>query len=576
MSILESHAHRELPTAAQMRALERHAMENHGVTGLQLMERAGRGVVAAAIAQWPELAQGARRALVLCGPGNNGGDGFVVARLLRNRGWRVDTFLYGSPERMGPDARANHDRWAAMGAVRPLGFPEVTQACAGAVARSLAAVGEGGACDLVVDALFGTGLVRAPDGLAALFDAIAGEGGQVGPRRVAVDLPSGLCSDSGRCFPVAPGARAACLPADLTVTFGHLKPGHLLERGPDVCGRLALVDIGLPETSRDAGGPWTAPGPATLVAPPFGSPPGPGLGKTTGHKYDHGHALVLAGGLGRTGAARLAARASLRVGAGLVTVAAPGEAMPECAAQLTAIMLRRCEGAREVADLLRDARLNAVCLGPGLGQGEGTREVVSSVLRGMTDGGPGGAGRAAVLDADALTAFSEAPDMLFSMLREVGGGRPRVVLTPHMGEFARLFPDLAGRLGNQPARGPMVSRIDAVRAAAERASAVVLLKGPATVIGAPDGRAAVHAGVHDRAAPWLATAGTGDVLSGLIAGLLARGFGALDAAAAAAWLHVEAARAAGPGLIAEDLPEAIPAALARALGGDGAPMAGAR
>jgi len=251
--------------------------------------------------------------------------------------------------------------------------------------------------------------------------------------------------------------------------------------------------------------------------------------------------------MGRSGAARLAARGALRVGAGLVTVAAPGSAMMECAAQLTAIMLKRCDDAEGLAAILDDTRLNALCLGPGLGVGQGTRDLVAAAL---------GAGRAAVLDADALSSFADAPEALFELARGT-----RTVLTPHGGEFARLFSDIAARLSERPEGGPAYSKIDATRDAAGRAGCTVLFKGPDTVIAEPNGRCSVHSAHYDRAAPWLATAGSGDVLAGFITGLLARGFDPARAAGVAAWAHVEAARAFGPGLIAEDLPEMIPAVL---------------
>lgn len=262
------------------------------------------------------------------------------------------------------------------------------------------------------------------------------------------------------------------------------------------------------------------------------------------HKYSHGHALILSGPMGRSGAARLAARAALRVGAGLVTVAAPGSAMMECAMHLTAIMLRKCNGAEGLQGLLEDKRLNALCLGPGLGVGQETRDLVEVALADPA--------RGVVLDADALTSFADEPDALFALLH------PKVVLTPHMGEFARLFPDIAEALKAPATTGPAYSKVDAVRAAAARAGCVVLLKGADTVIANASGKCAINAAVYDRAAPWLATAGSGDVLAGLITGLLARGQPPITAAETAAWLHVEAARAFGPGLIAEDLPEMLP------------------
>ena len=260
------------------------------------------------------------------------------------------------------------------------------------------------------------------------------------------------------------------------------------------------------------------------------------------HKYSHGHALVLSGPMGRSGAARLAARAALRVGTGLVTVGAPGSAMMECACQLTAIMLRKTEGPEALAALLEDTRINAICIGPGLGL-DRARALVPVVL--ATE-------RRTVLDADALTAYGDDPDALFTMLH------PEVVLTPHAGEFSRLFPDLAEKLREPATKGPAYSKVDATRAAAERAGCTVLFKGADTVIASPRGRVAIHAAAYDRAAPWLATAGSGDVLAGLIIGLMARGLPPQAAAEAAAWMHTEAAIAFGPGLIAEDLPEILP------------------
>ncbi len=259
------------------------------------------------------------------------------------------------------------------------------------------------------------------------------------------------------------------------------------------------------------------------------------------HKYAHGHALILSGGSGRGGAARLAARAALRIGAGLVTLGVPHDALAENAAQLTAIMLREIGDAGALARALEDARLNALCLGPGLGL-ERARKLVPVALA---------SGRACVLDADALTAYMKKQPELFDNLHE------NCVLTPHEGEFARLFGDLAHRLATD--------RPGAVRAAAERAGAVVLLKGPQTLIATPDGDCAIHDAIGSRAAPWLATAGAGDVLAGLITGLMARGFAPDEAAATGTFLHAECARSFGPGLIAEDLPEELPGVF-RALG----------
>ncbi|HSF93752.1 MAG TPA: NAD(P)H-hydrate dehydratase, partial [Thermohalobaculum sp.] len=268
----------------------------------------------------------------------------------------------------------------------------------------------------------------------------------------------------------------------------------------------------------------------------------------THHKYSFGHALILAGGSGKGGAARLAARGALRIGAGLVTVGAPPEAITENAAQLNAIMLVPVAGDAGLVDVLADKRLNALCLGPGLGVGASTRSLVAEVLA-----EPRAIMRATVLDADVLTNFADDASALFKRLHR------RCVLTPHMGEFARLFPDIAEKLAAPATKGPAYSKVDATREAAARAGCVVLLKGPDTVIADSAGRAAINSAHYERAAPWLATAGSGDVLAGMITGLLARGFDPMSAAETAAWLHVEAARKFGPGLIAEDLPEMLPA-----------------
>lgn len=545
----------ELLTAAQMRAIEQAAIDRGAVTGLELMERAGRGVVEAIFEAWPELEKAPHRAVVLCGPGNNGGDGFVIARLLKAWGWEVDVFLYGDPEKLPPDARANYQRWEAMGPVEDLlsGSSEQVDPASKSGDILLA--------DIVIDALFGTGLTRSLPNLPLVREIMSVTSGnnvvsrrvENAPKVIAVDVPSGLCADSGQHLRTSPGMRDRDCFADLTVTFQWAKRGHFLASGPQACKKLAIVDIGLEGSLRPRLGASPPPGGAVGGGPAV--PPGervvevgapvPGyLSKdTTSHKYGYGHALILSGPMGRSGAARLAARGALRVGAGLVTVGAPGSAMMECATQLTAIMLRKCDGAEGLSGVLEDPRLNALCLGPGLGVGEGTRALTAAALA---------AERATLLDADALTSFAETPQALFDLLH------PNTVLTPHGGEFARLFPDIAETLAAPATKGPAYSKVDATREAATRAGCTVLFKGPDTVVASPDGRCAINAAVYDRAAPWLATAGSGDVLAGIITGLLARGLSAQDAAEIGAWLHVEAARAFGPGLIAEDLPEMLP------------------
>ena len=550
----------ELLTAAEMRAIEKTAIESGELTGLALMERAGRGVIDAILEEWPELANGPHRAVVLCGPGNNGGDGFVIARRLRDKGWSVEVFLFGDAGKLPPDARKNRDLWAAMGEVRPL-TPE--------------AAGEGDRPAILVDAMFGTGLARAiPLDLARAVHAVGARGAGSSPSRVvAVDCPSGLDCDTGEfLFPDPPPegdddvsahsdwwqseATPRILRADLTVTFHMAKVGHYLGEAPGFCGRLRTVDIGLledriePTPGRPQGGRLRLVGPdhnwhdlkGRIWPVEFVRPRG-------GHKYDRGHALILAGGPGRGGAARMAARAALRIGSGLVTVGCPAAALQENASQLDAIMLRPFKEVTDLIEFLADGRVTAVCLGPGLGKGEKPQRQVTAVLA---------AERATVLDADALTIHDDDPQGLFYQLHE------RCVLTPHEGEFARLFPDL----GQNARRDARLSKVDAVRQAADRAGCTVLLKGPDTVIASPGGVASLHAAAYEREAPWLGTAGAGDVLAGMITGLLARISPPQEVhpvVEAAAWLHVEAARAFGPGLIAEDIPEELPKVF-RALG----------
>lgn len=525
----------KLLTSAQMRAAERVAIESGFVTGLELMERAGRGVVEAVFEIWPDLAAGSGRAVVLCGPGNNGGDGFVVARVLKEWGWVVDLFLLGDPMKLPADARANYERWCAMGSCHGLSDDALD---AYAAARSDTV--------LAVDALFGTGLTRPVAGLPRTmrklgrWKASQSEGGC--PRVVCVDIPSGLCADSGRRLVSEGFAPEDCASsANLTVTFHTAKPGHYLAEGPECCGRVSVVDIGLPDHSL-----VEAPDdrPSMLLDPENL----PDLQKSAfDHKYSHGHALILTGDTGKTGAARLAARGALRIGAGLVTLGVPRTALQEVASQVTAVMIEQIVSADGLAIALGDQRLNALCLGPGMGLDK-ARSLVPVALE---------SGRATVLDADALSAFAEDPASLMKILHE------NCVLTPHGGEFARLFPDISAKLSLHPKDRAAFSKVDAVREAACRAGSVVLYKGPDTVIAGPDGRCSIHSAHYDRAAPWLATAGAGDVLAGFVTGLLARGLHPLKAAETAVWLHAECARVFGPGLIAEDLPEQLPGVFKR-------------
>ncbi|MBN9568469.1 MAG: NAD(P)H-hydrate dehydratase [Alphaproteobacteria bacterium] len=466
----------------------------HGVPTLTLMENAGAGAAREIARRWLP-----RKTVVLCGPGNNGGDGFVIARHLKAMGWSVRLALLGDVAALKGDAAGMAQKWD--GPVEAV-TPDVL-----------------GDAALVVDALFGAGLSRPLDGTArAVVERLNAADTDV----VAIDVPSGLHGDLGKAL------GDCCIDADLTITFFRKKPAHVLMPGRMFCGDIAVIDIGIADAALSSIRPNIFENTPSLWGRAF---PWPG---PMGHKYGRGQAVAVSGPAHATGAARLAARGALRAGAGLVSVASPQDAVIVNATALTAIMVKPFDGAAGLASLLQDKRLNAVVIGPGCGVGRGTRDMVAAVLARSA---------AVVLDADALTSFSQEPATLFGQLREPA------VLTPHEGEFARIFPGVLAQSS---------TRIEAARAAAAMAHCTVLLKGPDSVIAGADGRAAVCT----NAPPWLATAGAGDVLAGMITGLLAQGMQSFKAAAAAAWLHGEAARAFGPGLIAEDLPEQLPAVLA--------------
>ncbi len=477
----------ELLKVAQMSEADRLAVKS-GVPSLSLMEAAGRHVAAEVSKQAPS-----GDVAILCGPGNNGGDGYAAARLLKNEGRTVWVESYGDPARLKGDALEMYRRWSGE-------------------TRAITAVRN---AEIVVDALFGAGLSRPlDDDLKEVVESLNASGANV----IAVDVPSGLSGDFG-----APMG-ALCVRARATVTFFRKKPGHLLMPGRHFCGETHVVDIGIPEEVLEVIRPKLFESEPNLWGPDFPWP------KPDGHKYDRGHALVVSGPAHATGAARLAARGALRVGSGLVTIASCSDAIGVNAAQLTAIMIKPCDNAPELASLLEDKRLNAVALGPGLGVGAATKDLVSAALR---------SGASIVLDADALTSFEDDRGGLIDMLHD------RAVLTPHDGEFERLFPGLLKS---------SQSRLEAACAASVEVKCTVLLKGPDTIIAAPGEGAAINA----NAPPWLATAGAGDVLAGFVAGLLAQGMPPFEAASAAAWLHGEAAIYFGAGLIAEDLPETLP------------------
>ncbi len=463
-----------------------HAAAAAGKSVFDLMESAGRAVAGEIARRWTP-----RQITVLCGPGNNGGDGFVVALALSQSGWTVKLALYGTREALRGAALAHANRWP--GTIDALGPAAIEDA------------------SLVVDAIFGSGLNRP-------LDARVSETLQLAAKRaipiVAVDVPSGVQGDSG----VANGAVAAIC----TVTFARKKPAHVLLPARDLCGEVVVADIGIPDAVLDALSidTWENHPQQWLDDLP--------LPQFTANKYTRGHALLI-GGYPMTGAARMAARAAARAGAGLTTIAVPEHGLPVYAAALTSIMVQPLTTDDDLGRLLADARYTACLIGPGAGAGDSTRGQALRMLA---------SGKAVLLDADAITSFAAHPDELFAAIKGA------CVITPHEGEFKRLF----------SCEGDKLRR---ARFAAKRSGTVIVLKGSDTVIAAPDGRAAINS----NAPATLATAGSGDVLGGLILGLLAQGMDAFLAACAAVWMHGAAAASFGPGLLAEDLPDLIPGVL---------------
>lgn len=487
-----------LLTPAEMGRADRMAMDLGPHDGFALMLNAGRAVARQVLSRFGS----SPRVHVLCGPGNNGGDGYVAAVELRRAGMETAVHALGSPAPASDAARALH----AFGE-KPLPLDDFTP----------------GQADVVVDALFGAGIARplAGDALTAVSRAR-----EAGCPVVAVDLPSGISGESGSVLGDA-------FDATVTVTFFRKKPGHLLFPGRRHCGEVVVADIGISDSVLDE----IAPG-CFENLPPLWRELVPALDPAA-HKYSRGAVGVFSGGPHATGAARLAAMAAQRAGAGAVTVLSPAAAMQVNASHLTSIMLARVDSVEDVAAMLGDGRSRAYVLGPGFGVGERLRAFALALLGADHDG--------VVLDADAVTAFAEVPEALFARDRQ---RRPALVLTPHEGEFRRLFPRLA--------EDAELSRLDRARRAATLADAVVVYKGPDTVVAAPDGRAAINT----NATAALATAGSGDVLAGIVGALLSRKMPAFEAACAAVWLHGEAGRLAGTHAIAEDLVVRLPEAFA--------------
>lgn len=483
----------EILTAAEMKNAEAAALEQ-GISGIQLMTAAGGGAAQEITRTFKPCP-----VLVLCGPGNNGGDGFIVAQQLKKAGWTVRVACMVKRTALKSDAAAAAQKWG--GDIESL--------------NSNLSVHQTG---LIVDAVFGTGFDRAlePE-LVILFDKIRARKIPV----VAIDIPSGINATTGA---IDPGT----LKATLTITFCRKKTGHVLLPGRNFCGAVTVADIGITEAMITMLNITCFENNPALWLKNFPLP------DTESHKYTRGHAVVY-GGEKRTGAACLAAAAAQKIGAGLVTIASPAKAWPVYSSYRASIMVDECNNIDDFKTILRDQRKNTVLLGPGAGADDKLRQAVEAVLSFNKSG---------VLDADVFSAYQNNPKDLFAKLS------PKYVLTPHEGEFEKLFGAIEG------------SKPERVLKASKVANAIVLLKGADTVIAAPDGNIVINT----NAPPTLATAGSGDVLAGLITGLIAQGMPPFMAAGAAVWLHGESARLYGLGLTAEDIISTLPQVLNRLLG----------
>lgn len=508
------HIHKQSPklllTANEMGKADNAAVEA-GVPAMELMAAAGQAVADAVLDRWSRCS-----ILVLCGPGNNGGDGFVVAQLLLSAGWPVRLAFWGSVEKLSPEAANFYHAW--QGEVEAYSVDLLEQT------------------DLVIDAMFGAGLTRALEGKARdMVDGII-------ERKIpvcAIDVPSGVDGTTGAVL----GKVAS---AELTVTFFRKKPGHLLFPGRGLCGKLVVADIGIPVSVLNELNMQTWENSPELWCRDYPWP------RSEGHKFHRGHAVVY-GGENITGASRLTVRGAMRIGAGLVSLAVPIKAWAIYATAMTSVMVAKLEQSQEAEDfeeLLLDPRHNAIAVGPGAGlagfERIRTRKIVLAALA---------TNRPTVLDADALSAFADDPKTLFDAINGP------CVMTPHEGEFARLFPTLneSADINQSPDINEqcVADKLTRTRLAAKLSGAVVVLKGADTVIASPDGRAIINS----NAPAYLATGGSGDVLAGFIVGLLAQGMLPFEAAAAAVWLHGEVGNEVGIGLIADDLPDHLPKVL---------------
>ena len=487
-----------------------------------LMECAGTKA-AESIVEWDQKARkkSSNHYYVFCGPGNNGGDGFVIARKLFDLGKKVSCWEFGNPTGMPSSCALMRSKWLQRGSISPIDQFQKVELRNG---------------DIIVDALFGIGLTRPLDKKCSIiFEKIPPD-----IPIIAIDILSGLDSTSGKLL-------SACdLPnykATLTLTFQLAKWGHYLQEGSIRSGKIKVLSIGLDRGMRQY---YTEKPP--LVELVEANPPDfvdqlEKLGAS--HKYDHGHSLILSGSQEKMGAAELAGASALRIGSGLVTLGLPRDVLQIYSSKMKALMVKLTDEPKDLLDCLLDKRINALCLGPGLGIGRKTREFTNVALE---------SGRNVVLDADALSSFKDNPESLFKQLHD------KTVITPHFGEFAKLFPDLANKMKYE--NYPVMT---AVQKACTRSGAIVLLKGRQTVIASPVGKTYLVNGEKFENSSWLATAGSGDVLAGMITGLMARNIAPLKCSVLAAYIHLKTASLLGPGLIADDIPNTIPQAIGQVL-----------